>query len=197
MLGEEIKKAQAAGDRDTGETYYLHWFATLECIVAEKGATSAQALAQHYQAWERATQRGRMENRLTKAGRLSSVRVGAEFVQLVNNMPWFLPQFSRMDHRSLLDTAKEELPSSRFRRAKVYVDCNSFGPGAIEAAVRLYGAERIVHGTDGTEFGCEWTSKALADARIGEDERKKILHTNAAAMMSRLAKVAQRETVAA
>jgi nitrile hydratase accessory protein len=54
MLGEEIKKAQAAGDPDTGETYYHHWLATLERIVAEKGATSAQALVQHYQAWERA-----------------------------------------------------------------------------------------------------------------------------------------------
>jgi predicted TIM-barrel fold metal-dependent hydrolase len=77
------------------------------------------------------------------------------------------------------------------------VDCNSFGPGAIEAAVRLYGTERIVCGTDGTEFGCEWTSKALAEAQIGEDARVKILHHNAAAMMSRLAKVAQHETVAA
>ena len=57
MLGEEIKKAQAAGDPDTGETYYLHWLATLERMVAEKGATSAQALAQHYQAWEHATHR--------------------------------------------------------------------------------------------------------------------------------------------
>ena len=50
---------------------------------------------------------------------------------------------------------------------------------------------------DGTEFGCEWTSKALAEAGIGEDARAQILHRNATAMMSRLAKVAQRETVAA
>ena len=57
MLGEEIKKAQAAGDPDTGETYYLHWLATLERMVAEKGAASVQALARHYQAWERATRR--------------------------------------------------------------------------------------------------------------------------------------------
>ena len=57
MLGEEIKKGQAAGDPDTGETYYHHWLATLERMVAQKGAASAQALAQHYQAWERATQR--------------------------------------------------------------------------------------------------------------------------------------------
>jgi hypothetical protein len=87
--------------------------------------------------------------------------------------------------------------STLFRRAKVYVDCNSFGPRAIEAAVRLYGAERIVCDTDGTEFGCELTNKALAEAEVGEDARAKILHRNAAAMLSRLAKVAPRETVAA
>ncbi|HJQ62062.1 MAG TPA: amidohydrolase family protein, partial [Burkholderiales bacterium] len=117
---------------------------------------------------------------------------------LVHNLGGNIPyEIERMDHRSLLDTASEELPSSRFRRAKVFVDCNSFGPGAIESAVRLYGAERIVCGTDGTEFGCEWTSKALAEARIGDDARAKILHDNAAAMLSRLTKVAQRETVAA
>src|SRR5678816_2381426 len=42
-LGGEIKKAQAAGDPDTGETYYRDWLATLERIVAEKGVTTAQA----------------------------------------------------------------------------------------------------------------------------------------------------------
>ncbi len=57
MLGEEIKKAQAAGDPDTGETYYRHWLATLERMVAEKGAASSQALEEHYQAWNRAMQR--------------------------------------------------------------------------------------------------------------------------------------------
>jgi nitrile hydratase accessory protein len=56
-LGEEIKRAQAAGDPGTGETYYLHWLATLERIVAQKGATTSQALAQHYEAWERAARR--------------------------------------------------------------------------------------------------------------------------------------------
>ena len=36
-LGEEIKRAQAAGDPDTGETYYHHWLNALERLVAEKG----------------------------------------------------------------------------------------------------------------------------------------------------------------
>lgn len=57
MLGEEIKKAQAAGDPDTGETYYRHWLAALERIVAEKGVTTPQALARHYEALDRAVDR--------------------------------------------------------------------------------------------------------------------------------------------
>src|SRR5437867_7447747 len=113
---------------------------------------------------------------------------------LGGNIPY---EVERMDHRCLLDTPNEELPSSRFRKATVYVDCNSFGPRAIEAAVSLYGAERIVCGTDGTEFGCDWTRKALAEAQIGEEAREQILHRNAAAMLARVARTAQRESTAA
>ena len=36
-LGDEIKRAQAAGDPDTGETYYRHWLDALERLVTEKG----------------------------------------------------------------------------------------------------------------------------------------------------------------
>jgi predicted TIM-barrel fold metal-dependent hydrolase len=111
---------------------------------------------------------------------------------LGGNIPY---EVERMDHRCLLDTPTEELPSSRFRKAKVYVDCNSFGPRSIETAVRLYGAERVVCGTDGTEFGCDWTRKALAEAQIGEEAREQILHGNAAAMLARV--TAQRERAAA
>ena len=112
---------------------------------------------------------------------------------LVHNLGGNIPyEIERMDHRCLLDTPDEELPSSRFRKAAVYVDCNSFGPRAIEAAVSLYGAERIVCGTDGTAFGCDWTRKALAEARISDDAREQILHRNAAAMLARAASTAAR-----
>jgi hypothetical protein len=57
MLGDEIKKAQAAGDPDTGETYYYHWLAALERIVAEKGVTDAATLDRYYHAWDHATDR--------------------------------------------------------------------------------------------------------------------------------------------
>jgi nitrile hydratase accessory protein len=56
-LGDEIKKAQAAGDPDTGETYYHHWLATLERIVAAKGLADAGLLTRTRDAWERACAR--------------------------------------------------------------------------------------------------------------------------------------------
>src|SRR3989441_13189037 len=97
---------------------------------------------------------------------------------LGGNIPY---EVERMDHRCLLDTPNEELPSSRFRKSKVYVDCNSNGPRAIEAGVSLYDADRIVCGTDGTEFGRDWTRKALAEEQIGEEPRALTLHGNAPA----------------
>jgi predicted TIM-barrel fold metal-dependent hydrolase len=120
--------------------------------------------------------------------------VSVQVHNLGGNIPY---EVERMDHRSLLDTPEEELPSSRFRKAKVFVDCNSFGPRAIEAAVELYGADRIVCGTDGSAFGVDWTRKALAEARISEEEREAILHRNAAALLARVMRPAERERAAA
>ena len=56
-LGDEIKRAQAAGDPDTGETYYRHWLAALERIVTEKGATDRATLSRYYDAWDHAADR--------------------------------------------------------------------------------------------------------------------------------------------
>ncbi|HYW59362.1 MAG TPA: nitrile hydratase accessory protein [Xanthobacteraceae bacterium] len=56
-LADEIKRAQAAGDPDTGETYYRHWLNALERIVAAKGLADAQLLARYRAAWDRAAER--------------------------------------------------------------------------------------------------------------------------------------------
>ena len=56
-LAEQIKRAQAAGDPDTGETYYRHWLATLERLVAEKGVTSSETLRRYRNAWDHAADR--------------------------------------------------------------------------------------------------------------------------------------------
>jgi nitrile hydratase accessory protein len=57
MLGDEIRKAQATGDPDTCSTYYRHWLATLERMVAAKGLTTPQVLSRTYDAWDRAADR--------------------------------------------------------------------------------------------------------------------------------------------
>ena len=56
-LSDEIKRAQAAGDPDTGDTYYRHWLAALERLVAEKGVTDRASLARYRDAWHRAADR--------------------------------------------------------------------------------------------------------------------------------------------
>ncbi|HET7849358.1 MAG TPA: nitrile hydratase accessory protein [Pseudolabrys sp.] len=56
-LAAEIKRAQAAGDPDTGETYYLHWLNALERIVAAKGVTTSETLHRYRDAWDRACDR--------------------------------------------------------------------------------------------------------------------------------------------
>jgi nitrile hydratase accessory protein len=56
-LAAEIKRAQAAGDADTGETYYRHWLASLETLIAEKGVASADTLHRYRDAWDHAADR--------------------------------------------------------------------------------------------------------------------------------------------
>jgi nitrile hydratase accessory protein len=56
-LAAEIKAAQAAGDPDTGETYYRHWLATLEKMVASKGVATPATLARYRDAWDHAADR--------------------------------------------------------------------------------------------------------------------------------------------
>jgi nitrile hydratase accessory protein len=56
-LADQIRRAQASGDPDTGETYYRHWLATLERLVAEKGVASTETLDRYRHAWDHAADR--------------------------------------------------------------------------------------------------------------------------------------------
>ncbi|CAN7451716.1 nitrile hydratase accessory protein [Variovorax sp. LjRoot84] len=56
-LAQQIGAAQAAGDADLGDTYYRHWLAALETLVARKGASSADELMRYQRAWDRASDR--------------------------------------------------------------------------------------------------------------------------------------------
>ncbi len=57
FLAKEIRRAQSAGDPDTGETYYHHWLAALEQIVVAKGLTTSAMLTRYHDAWDAAARR--------------------------------------------------------------------------------------------------------------------------------------------
>ena len=103
---------------------------------------------------------------------------------LGGNIPF---EIERMDHRTMIDLPPgTELPSKKFRAAPVLVDCNSLGARAIELAAEVYGADKIVFGSDGTGFGMEWTQKAINEARLSEHDRDLIRRNNAAAAIARV-----------
>jgi nitrile hydratase accessory protein len=56
-LADEIKSAQASGDPDTGETYYRHWLANLERLIAAKGVASTDIQHRYRDAWDHAADR--------------------------------------------------------------------------------------------------------------------------------------------
>src|SRR6201982_2704794 len=53
----ELQRGQAAGDPDTVETYYRHWLATLERLVAAKGVATSELMHRYRDAWDHAADR--------------------------------------------------------------------------------------------------------------------------------------------
>lgn len=53
-LAQEITRAQAEGDPDTGETYYRHWLAALERLATAKRLVEPTELQARREAWDRA-----------------------------------------------------------------------------------------------------------------------------------------------
>jgi len=56
-LAAQIAAAQAQGDADLGDTYYHHWLAALERLVATKAGSSMEELVRYQGAWRRAAER--------------------------------------------------------------------------------------------------------------------------------------------
>jgi nitrile hydratase accessory protein len=53
-LAAQIRAAQAAGDPDLGDTYYHHWLAALEQLVAAKGLVTGDELLRRKDEWAEA-----------------------------------------------------------------------------------------------------------------------------------------------
>jgi len=105
-------------------------------------------------------------------------------IQLHNlggNIPF---EIERLDHISLDRNPNLETPSSKIKKSKVYVDCNSMGSRGIERAIEVYGAERLLFGSDGTDFGVKWSLGALETANITNEQRDLIFYKNANRLFS-------------
>jgi predicted TIM-barrel fold metal-dependent hydrolase len=102
---------------------------------------------------------------------------------LGGNIPF---EVERMDHLVTAVDPDAELPSKRFREAKLVIDCNSLGERAMERGVEVYGVDKIVLGTDGSAFSMDWSMKALKAARLDEADKRAILDDNAKAILAPL-----------
>ena len=102
----------------------------------------------------------------------------------VANLGGTLPMvIERMDH--VVATRAPETPSFAERARRLHVDCSSLGPRAIEIAASVFGADRLLMGTDCPIFRTDWTLRAIAAARLTDAERQAVRHANAAALLSR------------
>jgi len=94
------------------------------------------------------------------------------------NLGGTLPMvIERMEHVAETRGIEGDRPMSRTKR--LHVDCSSLGARSLELAVSIFGADRIVMGTDCPIFSTDWTLAAIRDARIDDTDRHAILHGNA------------------
>jgi aminocarboxymuconate-semialdehyde decarboxylase len=103
-----------------------------------------------------------------------------QVVNLGGSFPFLL---ERMDHIAATRDASAPLPSSLL--GQVVYDCASLGPRALEMAVAVFGAERVMFGTDYPIFTSTVSSGALRDARITEAERAQVASGTALSVFAR------------
>ena len=98
------------------------------------------------------------------------------------NLGGTLPMvIERMEHVAETRGFEGERPLARARRKsnRLHVDCSSLGARALELAVAIFGAGRIVVGTDCPIFSTDWTLEAIRAAHIDEAARQAIRFENA------------------
>lgn len=106
-----------------------------------------------------------------------------DLVVHVANLGGTLPAvIERMDQMAKLRAPDAKLPSARVRR--ILVDCASLGPRAIEQAVAVFGADRVMFGSDCPIFRTDWTLAAVRDARLSDHERALVLDGTARGMVA-------------
>lgn len=108
-------------------------------------------------------------------------RIRFQVINLGGTIPFI---FERMESIARHRTPDRPFPTSRLRR--LWFDCASLGPRALEAAVTLYGADRVMLGTDWPIFRDPPRETVLAPARLGEDDLRQVACGTAAALLADL-----------
>lgn len=111
-------------------------------------------------------------------------RVSFQIVNLGGTLPFVFERFESVArHRN------PDLPFPVGRLRRLWYDCASLGPRALEAAVGLYGADRILMGSDYPIFRDPPWSHAVEPARLDDADKALIAGGNAEALLARLAMV--------
>jgi aminocarboxymuconate-semialdehyde decarboxylase len=110
--------------------------------------------------------------------------VSFQVVNLGGTLPFI---FERIESIARHRNPAEPFPTQRLRR--LWYDCASLGPRALEAAVKLYGADRIMLGSDYPIFKDDPYRHALEPADLSEDAKEQIAWKTAHDLFERLARV--------
>ncbi|MBN9064866.1 MAG: hypothetical protein BGP06_11600 [Rhizobiales bacterium 65-9] len=105
-------------------------------------------------------------------------------VQLVNlggTLPFII---ERLEAIALSRPPHEPFPREKLRR--LYYDFASLGPRALETAVRVIGADRIMLGTDYPIFAPGDVLETITAAQISAEERDRVRSGTARALLTRL-----------
>ena len=105
-------------------------------------------------------------------------RIRFQIINLGGTIPFII---ERMQSIARHRNPDQPFPTERLRR--LWFDCASMGPRALEAAVALYGADRIMLGTDWPIFRDPPHETTLAPARLTPEERDAVSHGTASALL--------------
>jgi predicted TIM-barrel fold metal-dependent hydrolase len=109
-------------------------------------------------------------------------RVRFQVINLGGTIPFIV---ERMESIARHRNPDQPFPTARLRR--LWYDSASLGPRALEAAVGLYGADRVMLGTDWPIFHDDPWTTTLAPARLDGAEREAVAHGTASALLEAVA----------
>ncbi len=107
--------------------------------------------------------------------------ISFQIVNLGGTLPFI---FERIESIARHRNPDAPFPTERLRR--LYYDCASLGPRALEAAVKLFGADRIMLGSDYPIFKDDPVAHALMPADLTDDEKEQIAWKTARTLFDRL-----------